>query len=92
MNLDVATSSAEGVLTLLGLRGIGPQAVEKLLGKFGTLGARPRHRHERRPRLAPSASRVGRRVRTRLDHLGGSRASWRPCADGRGRGLPADVA
>ena len=39
MNLDVATSSAEGVLTLLGLRGIGPQAVEKLRGKFGTLGA-----------------------------------------------------
>ena len=39
MNPEISASSPAGVLTLLGLRGVGPHAVERLVGKFGTLGA-----------------------------------------------------
>jgi len=34
---DVSTTSAPGVLTLLGLRGVGPQTVERLSSRFATL-------------------------------------------------------
>lgn len=39
MNLDVSTSSPAGVLTLLALHGVGPQATERLRGRFATLQA-----------------------------------------------------
>lgn len=39
MNAQTSATSSAGVLTLLGLRGVGPQAVDKLAAKFDTLGA-----------------------------------------------------
>lgn len=38
-NVQISTKSALGLLTLLGLRGIGPQAVERLRSRFDTLDA-----------------------------------------------------
>ncbi len=38
MNRDVTSSGAEGLLTLLGLRGVGPHAALRLARRFNTLG------------------------------------------------------
>ena len=47
MKLDIRCDSAEGLLTLLAIRGIGPQAAERIAARFATLGdvrdASPRH-------------------------------------------------
>ena len=47
MKLDTRCDSAEGLLTLLAFRGIGPQAAERIAARFSTLGdvrdASPRH-------------------------------------------------
>ena len=83
MNLDVATSSAEGVLTLLGLRGIGPQAVEKLLGKFGTLGA-VRDATETDLDLVTNAARASLRVQAAWDAASGRASTILAEAERRG--------
>ncbi|MBI3184625.1 MAG: DNA-protecting protein DprA [Myxococcales bacterium] len=38
MDRGIPSTSATGVLTLLGLRGIGPQTADRLVTRFGTLG------------------------------------------------------
>ena len=47
MNPDIRCDSADGLLTLLALRGIGPQTAEKIADRFATLGdvrdASPKH-------------------------------------------------